>query len=219
MIACAHCRTAMPTPTGRASRKRYCNDDCRKAAWRARHRNDAVHGDVVPAVPGVLTVPTAFTDDVPVRGGQHRCPHCRTPLAIISIVIPADAAIIRPPEMPLTTHNSANLNPSPGEDDLATLGNFGERQHHSLGRTVEVALQLLGPLLSAALRTRETVNRLDILLATEHVYSRDDAPLNRAFTGANDPVRRLRAGTDVDIADMDEVQPRSSICPITSRIA
>jgi hypothetical protein len=128
MIACAQCGTAIPTPTGRASRKRYCNVDCRKAAWRERHR-----GDVVPAVPlivpGVAAVPTAFPDHVPTPGGQHRCPHCRQPLAIISVVIPADAATVRPPEAPPTAHNSANLIPPPGEDDLATLGNFDERQH------------------------------------------------------------------------------------------
>jgi hypothetical protein len=128
MIACAQCGTTMPTPTGRASRKRYCNVDCRKAAWRKRHR-----GDIDPAVPhivpGVAAVPTAFPDHVPTPGGQHRCPHCRQPLAIISVVIPADAAIVQPPEAPPTTHNSANLIPPPGEDDLATLGNFGERQH------------------------------------------------------------------------------------------
>jgi len=124
VIACAHCGTAMPTPSGRASRKRYCNVDCRKAVWRQRHR------DVVPTVPlTVPAVPTAFPDDVPTPGGQHRCPHCRKPLAIISVVVPADAAVVRPPEVPHTAHNSANLNPSPGEDDLATLGNFGERQH------------------------------------------------------------------------------------------
>lgn len=135
MITCAHCGTAIPTPTGRASRKRFCTTECRKAAWRERHRHDTLTGadtgaDLVPhVVPGVLTVPTAFPDDVPNPGGQHRCPHCRQPLAIISVVIPADAAIVRPPEVPPTTHNSANLNPPPGEDDLATLGNFTERQH------------------------------------------------------------------------------------------
>ena len=75
-----------------------------------------------PMTPGVLAVPTAFPDDVPTHGGQHRCPHCRQPLAIV--VIPADAAIVRPPEAPPDTHNSANLNPPPGEDDLATLGKF-----------------------------------------------------------------------------------------------
>jgi hypothetical protein len=104
VITCAHCGTAMPTPTGRASRKRFCNTACRKAAWRERHRDDNItDADVVP---GILTVPTAFPDDVPHHGGQHRCPHCRQPLAIISVVIPAAAAIIRPPEVPQTTHNS-----------------------------------------------------------------------------------------------------------------
>jgi hypothetical protein len=38
MTACAHCGTAMPTPTGRAARKRYCGVDCRKAAWRELER-------------------------------------------------------------------------------------------------------------------------------------------------------------------------------------
>jgi hypothetical protein len=132
MITCAQCGSAMPTPTGRASRKRYCNVDCRKAAWRERHR-----ADVVPAVPLIVpdvpAAPTAFPDHVPTPGGQHRCPHCRQPLAIISVVIPADAAIVRPPEPPPTAHNSANLNPPPGEDDLATLGKFDERQQHPAG--------------------------------------------------------------------------------------
>ena len=135
MIACAHCGTAMPDPAGRASRKRFCNVECRKAAWRERHRHD-----VAPAVPfSIPAVPTAYPDDVPTHGGQHRCPHCRQPLAIISVVIPADAAHVRPPEPPLTAHNSANLNPSPGEDDLATLGNFDERQQPG-----EIHSRLLG---------------------------------------------------------------------------
>ena len=102
----------MPTPTGRALRKRYRNVECRKAAWRHRHRDDHIH-DVVPAVPlavpGILAVPTAFPDDVPTRGGQHRCPHRRKPLAIISVVIPADAAVINPPEVLPLTPRTANL--------------------------------------------------------------------------------------------------------------
>jgi hypothetical protein len=135
MIACAQCGTAMPTPTGRAARKRYCNVECRKAAWRQRHRDDTAPAGVVrhvvpgvPGVPGVPAVPTALPDDVPTRGGQHHCPHCRQPLAIISVLIPAEAAVVQPPEVSQTAYNSANLNPSPGEDDLANLGNFDERQ-------------------------------------------------------------------------------------------
>jgi hypothetical protein len=70
VIACAQCGIAMPTPTGRASRKRYCNVACRKAAWRERHRHDTSNGDMVPhTVPDVLAVPTAFPDDVPSTAG------------------------------------------------------------------------------------------------------------------------------------------------------
>ncbi|MGH8961610.1 MAG: hypothetical protein ACRDWT_10550 [Jatrophihabitantaceae bacterium] len=90
----------MPTPTGRAARKRYCSIECRKAAWRQRHRDDPKPRDVVPAgVPAVPGAVTAFPDDVPTPGGQHRCPHCRTPLAIISVIVPAKAATIDPPEV------------------------------------------------------------------------------------------------------------------------
>lgn len=95
MTTCAHCGTVMPTPTGRAARKRFCGIDCRKAAWRQRHRDD-----VVPAVPlAVPAVVTAFPDDVPTLGGQHRCPHCQQPLAVISVLVPAAAAHVNPPEV------------------------------------------------------------------------------------------------------------------------
>ena len=117
MIACAQCGTAMPTPTGRASRKRYCTVACRKAAWRERHRNDAVRDHVVPlavpAVPTALGVATAVPDDVPTPGGHHRCPHCRQPLAIVSVVIPADAAHVKPPEVtPLDPQQPLPSNPT-----------------------------------------------------------------------------------------------------------
>ena len=121
MITCEQCGTAMPTPTGRASRKRYCNVACRKAAWRERHRNDAARDHIVPlavpTVPGVVpTVPgvaTAVPDDVPTPGGHHRCPHCRQPLAIVSVVIPAEAAHVKPPEVtPLAPQSTATLNPT-----------------------------------------------------------------------------------------------------------
>jgi hypothetical protein len=84
----------MPTPTGRAARKRYCGVECRKAAWRARHRDDPKPA-AVPAVGGGVTAPG---DDVPVPGGQHRCPHCHQPLAIITVLVPAAAATITTPE-------------------------------------------------------------------------------------------------------------------------
>jgi uncharacterized protein with PIN domain len=101
--SCAHCGTAVPLPTGRQARKRYCTELCRKAAWRDRHRDTITARDIVPnVVSDSVVVPTASRDDVATPGGQHRCPHCRQPLAIISVVIPANAAIVQLPEAPMT---------------------------------------------------------------------------------------------------------------------
>lgn len=97
---CARCASLMPAPTGRTARKRFCSDACRKAAWRDRHRDD-VPDIVANVVPGVA-VPTPSRDDVATPGSQHRCPHCRQPLAIISVVIPAGAAVVPLPEPPTT---------------------------------------------------------------------------------------------------------------------
>jgi hypothetical protein len=102
---CARCGTGIPAPTGRAARRRYCGDSCRKAAWRDRHRDDAPADIVAEIVPGVVpgtVVPTPSRDAVATPGSQHRCPHCRQPLAIISVVIPADAAVVHLPEPPMT---------------------------------------------------------------------------------------------------------------------
>jgi hypothetical protein len=103
--SCARCGTGMPAPTGRAARKRFCGDACRKAAWRDRHRDQPsnVVSDIVLNFVRGVTVPTPSRDDVPTPGGQHRCPHCRRPLAIISVVIPADAAVVPLPEPPMTS--------------------------------------------------------------------------------------------------------------------
>jgi hypothetical protein len=101
----ARCGTGIPAPTGRAARRRYCGDSCRKAAWRDRHRDDAPADIVAEIVPGVVpgtVVPTPSRDAVATPGSQHRCPHCRQPLAIISVVIPAEAAVVSVPELPMT---------------------------------------------------------------------------------------------------------------------
>jgi hypothetical protein len=102
MTACQQCGTVMPIPIGQAGRKRFCGVECRKAAWRQRHRDNTVPAvppplpTVPPAVPGVVA---AFPDEVPIPGGQHRCPHCRQPLAVISVLVPAAAAHVQPPEV------------------------------------------------------------------------------------------------------------------------
>jgi hypothetical protein len=98
---------------------RYCGVNCRQAAWRERHG-----GDVVPAV--LLAVPASFafrrrcrttsppaTDNTAVRAADK-------PLAIINVVSPADAAVVQPPEVPMTGRTTANRHSPPREDDLAT---------------------------------------------------------------------------------------------------
>jgi len=92
----------MPIPSGRRARKRYCSELCRKAAWRGRHRDVLVRDIVFDVVPDTVVVPTASRDAVATPGGQHRCPHCRHPLAIISVVIPAGAAHVTVPEVSMT---------------------------------------------------------------------------------------------------------------------
>jgi hypothetical protein len=100
LTSCAHCGTAMPLPTGRRARQRYCSELCRKAAWRDRHRDDPAPSDIVSTtVPDLVAVPTAFRDAVANPGGQHRCPHCHMPLAIVSVIVPAAAAHIDTPEV------------------------------------------------------------------------------------------------------------------------
>jgi hypothetical protein len=100
MTSCARCGTAMPIPTGRRARKRYCSEPCRKAAWRDRHRDDVITRDVVPnVVSDLVAVPTASRDAVANPGGHHRCPHCRQPLVIVSVVVPAAAANVPTPEV------------------------------------------------------------------------------------------------------------------------
>lgn len=97
---CAQCGTGIPTPAGRASRRRFCSDACRKTAWRLHHDPTVRRGrDVVAhVVPTPAVVATASRDDVANPGGHHRCPHCHAPLAIISVVIPEDAAVVHPPQ-------------------------------------------------------------------------------------------------------------------------
>jgi hypothetical protein len=111
MTSCAHCGAPIPLPTGRQVRRRYCNERCRKAAWRHRHQHHTVPNVVSDTVTDIvtnvvpdsasdrMTVPTASRDAVPTPGGQHRCPHCRQPLAVISVVVPAAAAHIPTPEV------------------------------------------------------------------------------------------------------------------------
>jgi len=103
MTNCALCTTPIPPPADRRqAHRRYCSDTCRKIAWKKRHQDqpadpDSVTGDVTDT--GDVT-PTR--DGVPTPGSQHRCPHCHQSLAVVSVIVPAAAAHVTPPEAPMT---------------------------------------------------------------------------------------------------------------------
>src|SRR5437763_4744914 len=97
---CAHCGKTMPAPSGRASRRRYCGDRCRRDAWLNRRYGTRANADiVVDDAAEIVLIPTTTQDAVATPGGQHRCPHCRQPLAVISVIVPAAAAHIPTPEV------------------------------------------------------------------------------------------------------------------------
>ena len=104
---CLGCGTTI-TVTTRNPNRRYCSPRCRKAAWQARHRvNHRVGVDVANAVThdvgdvlDVVDLRNSLPHAVPAANGVARCPHCRQELAVVAVVIPADAAHVRPGGVP-----------------------------------------------------------------------------------------------------------------------
>jgi endogenous inhibitor of DNA gyrase (YacG/DUF329 family) len=99
MTSCAHCGQPI-TITSRNPNRRFCSPRCRVADWHARHPRHPSTGlnvvdhtidAVVDAVPSVNGIPAA-------NGVQH-CPHCRQPVAVINVLVPAAAAHIPTPEV------------------------------------------------------------------------------------------------------------------------
>jgi endogenous inhibitor of DNA gyrase (YacG/DUF329 family) len=96
-LTCVTCGSPI-TVTTRNPNRRFCSPRCRVADWHAHHRrnvaaNDA--NDVADAVRTRSDVPNA----VPAANGVTKCPHCRHELAVIAVVIPADAAHVSTPEV------------------------------------------------------------------------------------------------------------------------
>jgi hypothetical protein len=96
-------RCGLPiTVTSRNPNRRFCSQTCRAAAHRAYQRATArptngVTNDV-PAPDAVRDV-VASANAVPAANGVQHCPHCRHPLAVISVLVPAAAAHIPTPEL------------------------------------------------------------------------------------------------------------------------
>ena len=94
---CVTCGSPI-TVTTRNPNRRFCSPRCRAAEWHARNRtNDVVNGanDAADAV----HTPDDVHKAVRAANGTARCPHCRHELAVIAVVIPADAAHVQTPEV------------------------------------------------------------------------------------------------------------------------
>ena len=92
--ACQACGRTI-TVTTRNPNRRYCSPPCRKAAWQTRHRNRKT----VEKRPDTAAAANDVGDAVRAANGTTRCPNCRHELAVIAVVIPADAAHVHTPEV------------------------------------------------------------------------------------------------------------------------
>ena len=90
---CLACGLAI-TVTTRNPNRRYCSPRCRKAAWQTRRRHKTAAADNAATPPAV-----DVADAVTAANGTTRCPNCRHDLAVIAVVIPADAAHVHTPEV------------------------------------------------------------------------------------------------------------------------
>lgn len=91
--SCHGCGQAI-TVTTRNPNRRYCSPHCRKACWQTRKRNKTIATDT-----NVTPIVNDVGDTVTAANGTTRCPNCRHELAIIAVVIPADAAHVHTPEV------------------------------------------------------------------------------------------------------------------------
>lgn len=98
--------------TTRNPNRRFCSARCRVADWHARNDRPADRvpnavpaADVVPNVVAPLANAVPGANGVPAANGAQRCPNCHHELAVIAVVVPANAAHIRTPEV-ITTNTT-----------------------------------------------------------------------------------------------------------------
>jgi hypothetical protein len=112
--SCLSCGTIFEV-NPRTPRRRYCTPRCRAEAWRRRHPraeapSPANAANVVNGVAltdsvthGVNAVPRAndATNDAANddrRATLARCPHCQTPIAVLTLLVPPAAAHVTTPK-------------------------------------------------------------------------------------------------------------------------
>lgn len=118
--ACATCGTTFEV-NPRTPRRRYCTPRCRAEAWRRRHpltdapspANPANPANLVNVANGVAQADSVTNEVNPVRPTNHvanvanddrratlaRCPHCQTPIAVLTLLVPPAAAHVTTPDM------------------------------------------------------------------------------------------------------------------------
>ena len=88
---CGTCGTPITVTTRNPNRR-----SARRAAdWHARHPRNGVANHVVNDVADAVHTRNDVPDAVRAANGIARCPHCRHELAIIAVVMPADAAHVQ----------------------------------------------------------------------------------------------------------------------------
>jgi hypothetical protein len=119
--ACLSCGTLFQV-NPRTPRRRYCTPRCRAEAWRRRHPRAEASPPANPANPvnvvngvaqadsvtnGVNAEPRAndATNDAANdaanddrRATLARCPHCHTPIAVLTLLVPPAAAHVTTPK-------------------------------------------------------------------------------------------------------------------------
>ncbi len=103
----------------------YCSDRCRSAAWYQRRgpRRPRSSGtaDQVTAVTNAVDTVTAVTNAVDagnqdpqaINGANtvQLCPHCRRPIALLTLVVSPTAAHVAVPEPPAVHHRAGQSAP------------------------------------------------------------------------------------------------------------
>jgi len=103
----------------------YCSDRCRSAAWYQRRgpRRPRSSGtaDEVTAVTNAVDTVTAVTNAVDagnqdpqaINGANtvQLCPHCRRPIALLTLVVSPTAAHVAVPEPPAVHHRAGQSAP------------------------------------------------------------------------------------------------------------
>jgi endogenous inhibitor of DNA gyrase (YacG/DUF329 family) len=109
--ACATCG-ALFEVNPRTPRRRYCTPRCRAEDWRRRHNrsdspsppnavnaaNGVPPGDNVPNSVNPVRRPNDVVNDDR-RATLARCPHCQTPIAVLTLLVPPAAAHVATPHL------------------------------------------------------------------------------------------------------------------------